>query len=149
MAATAWAFYNRAKRYLMSGDIDLDSSMFRIGLYTSASNADTATLTRHDQVTNEVSEANGYSSSGKALAAVTWTVGDSAAQFRFDCTSIVFTATGGNIANAKWAVLFIQGASANARKLLARSRLSSSQFTITQNNTLTITPPAGGVFSVA
>lgn len=148
MAAGAWSFFNEAKKYIGSGDIDLNGSTFRMGLYTSASNAATATLSRHDEVTNEVTEANGYSSSGKALAAVTWTAGASASEFRFDCTAVIWTATGGNIANIKYAVIFIEGASAGARKLLAYSQLSSAQFTITTGNTLTVTPSASGVFEL-
>ncbi len=147
MAAGAWVIYNEAKKYLMQGDIDLNAATIRMGLYTSASNAATATLSRHSEVTNEVSEANGYSSSGKALT-YTWTAGASASEYRFDATAIIWTATGGNIANVKFAVIFQEGASAGARKLLAYSQLSTSQFTITTGNTLTITPSANGIFEL-
>ena len=148
MAVGAWTFYNEAKKYLMSGDIDLNSNTFRMGLYTSASNAATATLSRHDQVTNEISEANGYSSSGKALASITWTAGASASKFRFNAAALVWTATGGNLANIKYAVIFQEGASAGARKILCYSQLSTSQFTVTTGNTLTITPSANGIFEL-
>lgn len=148
MAAGAWVFFNEAKKYLMSGDIDLNSNTFRMGLYTSASNAATATLSRHSEVTNEVSEANGYSSSGKALTGITWTAGASASEMRFNANALVWTATGGDINNVKYAVIFIEGASANARKLLCRSTLSTSQFNITSGNTLTITPSANGIFEL-
>lgn len=147
-AAGAWTFYNEGKKYLMSGDVDLNTNTFRMGLYTSASNATTATLSRHDQVTNEVTEGNGYSSSGKALTGVTWTAGASASEMRFDATALIWTATGGNIANVKFAVIFIEGASAGARKLLCYSQLSTAQFTITTGNTLTITPSANGIFEL-
>lgn len=147
MAAGAWSFYNEAKKYLMSADIDLNGSTFRMGLYTSASNAATATLSVHSEVTNEVSEANGYSSSGKAITA-TWSAGASASEYRFDATALIWTATGGNIANVKFAVIWIQGASAGARKLLCYSQLSTSQFTVTTGNTLTITPSANGIFEL-
>jgi hypothetical protein len=147
MAAGAFTFYNEAKKYLMSGDIDLNSATFRMGLYTSASNAATATISRHSEVTSEVTEANGYSSSGKALT-VTWTAGASASEYRFDATAVIWTATGGNIANAKFAVIWIEGASAGARKLLCYSQLSTSQFTVTTGNTLTVTPSANGIFEL-
>lgn len=147
-AAGAWTFYNEAKKYLMSGDIDLNSATFRMGLYTSASNFATATLSRHDQATNEIADGNGYSTSGKALTGVTWTAGASASEMRFDCTAVIWTATGGNIANIKAAVIFIEGASAGARKLLCYSQLSTAQFTLTTGNTLTITPSANGIFEL-
>lgn len=148
MAAGAWTFYNEAKKYIMQGDIDLNSSTLRMALYTSASNFATATLSRHDQVTNEVSEGNGYSSSGKALASVTWTAGASASEMRLNAAALVWTATGGSLANIKAAVIFIEGASAGARKLLCYSQLSTSQFTVTTGNTLTITPSANGIFEL-
>lgn len=148
MAVGAWTFFNEGKKYLMSGDIDLNSSTFKMTLHTSASNAATATLSVYGSVTNEVTEANGYSSSGKSLTGVTWTAGASASEFRFDATALIWTATGGSIANVKFAVIWITGASAGARKLLCKSTLSTSQFTITIGNTLTITPSANGIFEL-
>jgi hypothetical protein len=147
MAAGAWVIYNEAKKYLLQGDIDLNAATIRLGLYTSASNAATATLSRHDQVTNEVTESNGYSSSGKALT-YTWLTGASASEYRFDGTAIIWTATGGSIANIKYAVLFQEGASAGARKLIAYSQLSTAQFTVTIGNTLTLLTPANGIFEL-
>lgn len=148
MAVGSWVIYNEAKKYLMDGSIDLNSSTFRMGLYTSASNAATATLSRHSEVTNEISEANGYSSSGKALTGVTWTAGASASEMRFDCTANIWTATGGSLTNVRYAVLFIEGASAGARKLLGYCALSTSQFTVTIGNTLTVVPSANGIFEL-
>jgi hypothetical protein len=148
MAAGAWVIYNEAKKYLLQGDIDLNSSTIRMGLYTSASNAATATLSTHSQVTSEVTEANGYSSSGRALSAVTWTAGASASEMRLDSTAKIWTASGGTIGSIKYAVLFIEGASAGARKLIAYSTLSTAQFSVTTGNTLTITPSANGYFEL-
>jgi hypothetical protein len=148
MAAGAWTFYNEAKGYIGSADIDLDGANFRMTLYTSASNAATATLSTLAGLTNEVAEANGYSSSGKALTGVTWAVGASASEYRFDCTAVIWTATGGTIPNVKFAVIWKSGASAGARKLLAYSQLSTSQFTIGAANTLTVTPSANGIFEL-
>ena len=147
MAASAWAFYNEAKKYLMSGDIDLNSSSFRMSLFTSASNANTATLSTLASVSNEVSEANGYSSSGKALT-VSWTVGASASEYRFGFTSVVWSANGGTISNVRYAVVWITGASAGARKLVCRSALSTGQFNITAGNRLTISQSANGMFEL-
>lgn len=146
MAVGAWTFYNEFKKYLGSAGVNL-SGQFRISLYTSASNAATATLSVISEVNNEVSEANGYSSSGKALTE-TWATGASASEFRFDATAVIWTASGGNIANIKFAVIWASGASAGARKLVCYSQLSTSQFTVTQNNTLTITPSANGIFEL-
>ena len=147
MAAAAWVIYNEAKKYLMQGDIDLNASTVKMTLHTSASNAATATLSTYGSVSNELTEANGYSSSGKSLT-YTWTAGASASEIRFDATAVIWTATGGNIANIKYAVLWVTGASAGARKLLAYSTLTTSQFTLSSGSTLTITPSANGIFEL-
>lgn len=149
MAATAWAVYHRAKKYLLSGGIDLDTDVFRMSLFTSASNAASIdSLSVIGSVTNEVAEANGYSSSGKALSGVTWTAGASASEMRFDATARIWSASGGDITGIKYAVIWKEGASAGARKLLCYSQLSAAQFTITSGNTLTVTPSANGIFEL-
>lgn len=149
MAAGAWTFYNSAKKHLMDGTIDLDTDTFQMGLYTSASNAiSVANITVVGSVSNEVTEQFGYLSSGKTITAVTWAQGASATEMRFDSTAVVWTATGGDIAAVKYAVIWKVGASAGARKLLCYSQLSTSQFTVTSGNTLTITPSANGIFEL-
>jgi hypothetical protein len=148
MAAGPWTLYNEAKKYIGGAEIDLDGANYRMSIFTSASNANTATLSTYSELTNEVAEQFGYSSSGKPLTGVTWAIGDSASEYRFDSTAVVWTATGGAIANAKFAVIWKSGASAGARKLLARCQLSSSQFTIGINGTLTVTPSVNGIFEL-
>jgi hypothetical protein len=150
MAVGAWTFYNKFKRNLgQAFPINLGTGNFRIALYTSASNAATATLSIISSVTSEVTEANGYSSSGKPLASKTWTAGASGGQLRFNAAATVWTGTGGTISNIKFAVIWASGASAIARKLICYSQLSTSQFNLTINNTLTITPAATGIFNLA
>lgn len=146
MAAGAWTFYNIAKKKLMDGSIDLDTNTFRMSLYTSASNAATLTLSTRTSVTTEVTEQFGYSSSGKPLASITWAVGASATEWRWNCAAIVWTAAGGSIANVKFAVIW--QSSGVADKLLCFSQLSTAQFTVTSGNTLTITPSANGIFEL-
>lgn len=148
MAAGTFTFYNEFKKYLGDGSIDLDGDTWRMSLFTSASNFATATLSVISEVTNEVAEANGYSSSGKALSGVTWATGASAGEMRFDSTAVVWTGTGGAISNIKAAVVWKAGASAGARKLMGYMTLSTSQFTVGQGNTLTVTPSANGYWEL-
>lgn len=142
MAATSWAFYDSFRQKLGDGTIDLDTDDFYIGLYTSASNAATATLSVRGSVTNEVSNGNGYVTGGHQISAVTWAAGASAGVRRFDSTAKIFSASSGDIANIKYAVLYdgTAGSSAGSRPVVASSTLSTAQFTITDGNTLTITP---------
>ena len=148
MAAGAWTFYNEFKKYMADGTLDLDANIFRVTLHTSASNAATTTFSVHGSITAEIADGNGYSTSGKTLSATTWAVGASASEYRFDSTAVFWSANGGNIANIKFAVVWVSGASAGARKLVAYSQLSTAQFTLTDTNRLTITPSANGVFEL-
>lgn len=143
MAALAWKFYNSAKKYLMNGTIDLDGDNFRMTLHTTATNVTDATLSSKGSLGSEVTEANGYSSSGKQLSGVTWTAGASASEFRFDATALIWTASGGTIASVKLAAIWASGG-----QLLCYASLSSGAFDITDGNTLTVTPSANGIFEL-
>lgn len=150
MAASAWVIYNTFKRYMADGTCDLDGDTFRMGLFTSASNAATAALSVLGSVTNEVANGNGYATGGTTLAGVTWSTGASAGEMRFDATATIWSASGGNIANIRYAVIYDEttGTSAGNRKIVSYSALSTAQFTVTDGNTLTITPSANGVFEL-
>ena len=124
MAAGAWTFYNIAKKKLADGTMDLDTNTFRMSLYTSASNAATLTLSTRTSVTSEVTEANGYSSSGKALTGVTWAAGASAKVFRWNAAALVWTAAGGSIGPIKFAVIW--QSTGVADKLVCFSQLSTA-----------------------
>ena len=147
MAAGAWTVYNEAKKYIGNGTLKLDTAK-RITLHTSASNANTATLSIFSELTTEVSSGNGYSSSGKALSGVAWTVGASAGQYKFDASDVVWTGTGGSIANIKFAVISNTSGGASG-KLLCRSQLTSSQFTLSSGNTLTLVMNSSGILTLA
>lgn len=150
MAASAWVIYNTFKRYMGDGTCKLGTDVFRMALFTSASNAATATLSVLGSVTNEVANANKYLTGGKTLAGNTWSTGASAGEMRFDATATIWSASGGNIANIRYAVIYDEstGVSAGLRKLVAQSALSTAQFTVTAGNTLTVTPSANGVFEL-
>jgi hypothetical protein len=99
-------------------------------------------------VTGEVTSGNGYSSSGKSLASVVWTVGASAGQYKFDADDVIWTGTGGSIANIKFAVISNVSGGASG-KLLCRSTLTSAQFTLSSGNTLTLAMNASGILTLA
>ena len=151
MAATAWQLYNKAKQYIGNGTITLGAGVFKMVLATSASNASTFTLTAYSQITNEISATGGYVTGGKNLVPATalWTVGASAKQYKFTMSSVglAFTASGASLTNIKYAILR-NSTGAGAGKLLCFCQLSSSQFTVTSPNTLTVLPAATGIFTL-
>lgn len=148
MAASAWGFYNMFKEYMADGTIDLDTAVFKMALYTSASNAATLTNSTRSQLTNEVASANNYALGGKSLLGITWGTGASASEKRWDATATVWTASGGSISAIKFAVIYQSGASAGLQKLVCYSKLDTAQFSVTNGNTLTITPSANGIFEL-
>ena len=151
MAASAWQLYNSAKKYIGNGTITLGAGVFKMLLATSASNASTFTLTAYSQITNEISATGGYVTGGKNLVPATalWTVGASAKQFKFTMSTVglAFTASGASLTNIRYAILR-NSTGAGAGRLLCFCQLSSSQFTVTSPNTLTVLPAATGIFTL-
>jgi len=151
MAATAWQLYNSAKKYIGNGTITLGAGVFKMVLATSASNTSTFTLSTYASVTNEISATGGYTTGGKNLVPATaqWTVGASAKQMKFTMSTVglAFTASGASLTNIKYAIIR-NSTGATAGKLLCFCQLSSSQFTVTSPNTLTILPAATGIFTL-
>ena len=147
MAATAWSFYNSFREYLGNGQFDLDGTGtgFFMALHTSAAsaNVNTNTLSTQASLGNEAANGNGYATGGASVTARTW-ASVATDKYRFDSTACVWTATGGTIANIKYAVIYQAGG-----KLVCFSRLTTSQFTLAQDNTLTVTPSASGIFELA
>lgn len=150
MAVGAWTFYPTGKKYIGSADIDLNGATFHMSLFTSASNAATqdGTLTAIGSLSNEVAAANGYAAGGKTITGVTWTISSSASgKYRFNSSAVYWSANAGTIQNIKFAVIWA-GASAAVGKLLCKSTLSTSQFTLASGSRLTITPSATGIFEL-
>lgn len=140
MAAGAWNIYKKAKKNLMTGTLDLDTDTFKMALFMSASNAATSTLSTYASLTQQ-SSGGGYAAGGKTMS-VTWTTGASTGEMRFDATAVIFTASGANLVNVKYAVIH------DSTNILCFSMLSTSQFTVTSGNTLTVTPSANGIFEL-
>jgi len=151
MAATAWQLYNSAKKYIGNGTITLGAGVFKMVLAQTASNASTFTLSTYASVTNEVAAAGGYVTGGRNLVPATaqWTVGASAKQQKFTMSAVglAFTASGASLVNIRYAILR-NSTGAAAGKLLCFCQLSSTQFTVTSPNTLTVLPAATGIFTL-
>lgn len=144
MAATAWKLYNEARKYIMNGTIQLGTTALKLKLTTSASNAETLTLSTFASVTGEISARGGYVANGDALASMAVSSIVNASSYSFDCADLVFTASGSSLINVKYAVIGVSGG-----KALCWSKLSTSQFTVTSPNTLTIVIHANGIFALA
>ena len=154
MAASAWQLYNEAKKYIGNGTITLGAGVFKMVLAKAASNASTFTLSAYSEITNEIAGSagtNGYIQGGRNLVPATaqWTVGASAKQMKFTMSSVglAFTASGANLVDIKYAILR-NSTGAAAGRLLCWCQLSSSNFTVSSPNTLTVLPAATGIFTL-
>lgn len=147
MAATAWTFYNEAKKKIGNNVIQLDAGIPKMDLLTSASNASTATISVESELTNEIVAQGGYAAGGRTLAGVAWTIAGDPSSVKWDATDLVFTASGANLSNVKFAAIHFS-AGATSGHLLCWSRLSTNQFSVTSGNTLTIQFATAGIFTL-
>ena len=149
MAASAWAFWDRAKHRICNGDINLSAGPFRLALYSSAASGsiNTDSITIQSEIGSECSGGN-YNAGGLTLSGVTWSAGASAGQQAFDCSDPVFTASGSAISNVRFGVI-VRSIGAASGYLLCWSALSTSQFDVTTGNTLTVQMNDNGIFTLA
>ena len=152
MAAGKWKLYDLAKKYLADGTHDLDDTTnWKMALLLSTSNANTLSVGTavYGDLTNEVANANGYTTGGVTIAGETWT--NSAGTITFDCNDAVWTASGGSI-TARFAVIY-RNATVNSivKPLLCVCLLdvTPADVTATTGNTLTVSINASGVFTLS
>jgi hypothetical protein len=155
MAAGTWKIYAKAKKLIGAGTITLGAGVFKMSLHrTSASAAILVLSTRSTfaSIPAEISATGGYATGGRNLVPATaqWTVGASAKQYKFTYTTagLVFTASGAALNNIRYG-LIRNSTGAGAGKVLCFCTLSTAAFTIASGNTLTISPAATGVFTLA
>jgi hypothetical protein len=153
MAATAWAFFNAAKKQLSlaSGGFNLDTGVYRISLHTSAANLNTSASARVlgtlASVGGEIVAQGGYAAGGRSLSNIAWTTAGDPASIKWDADDKIFTASGANLSLIKFAVIRYSTAAASGQPI-CWSRLSTAQFSVTTGNTLTIQFAAAGIFTL-
>ena len=146
MAAGTWTLYNRARRKLVDGTIDLDTSVLRCRIFKgqAAASVSLSTLSLLSQIgtTNQVANMSDYTLSAVAITAIA-----GSATHKFTGNNLVITASGGDAASAQFAAVY-QSLSAGGGHMLMWCKLSTAAFTVTSGNTLTINTPANGFFVI-
>ena len=142
MAAGAWTFPNGARTDLLNGTFDLDTNTFLMALFLSTSNIGAASTT-YAGVTNEHANANGYTTGGISMGALT--LSGTTTVTVDDPADSVWTASGGSI-TARFAVIY-----ESAGNVLCYCLLDSTpaDVTATDGNTLTVALNASGIFTLA
>lgn len=142
MAAGAWTFTNAGRTSLLNGDFDLDTNTFLMALFLSTSNIGAASTT-YAGLTNEHANANGYTTGGVSMGALT--LAGTTTVTVDDPADVVWTASGGSI-TARFAVIY-----KSAGNVLCYCLLDSTpaDVTATTGNTLTVALNASGIFTLA
>lgn len=94
MAAGAWQIHDGWLNSVHKGDVDTDTDVFSIRLYTSLSNINDTSINAAASLTNELPTASGYTSGGLVRAV---TVSESLGAVTFDIADAEWTASGGSI----------------------------------------------------
>src|SRR5690606_29982521 len=132
MAAGAWTLYEQVAELIADGTIDLDSDTFKVQLHTSSYSPDAASDEDSGDLSNEVSNGNGYTTGGYTITQ-SWTRSGGTA--KFDSDDPTWTASSGPI-TARYAVLI----DTTADRLIAYCLLDSAPADVeaTDGNDLTI-----------
>ena len=143
MSAGTWQFTSEGRTKLLDGTFDLDTDTFLVALFLSTSNIGAGSTT-YAGLTNEHANANGYTTGGVNIGSLELT-GTTTVKVTETGTTIIWTASGGSI-TAKFAVIYESGG-----RVLCYCTLDSggADVTATDGNTLTITPNAAGIFTLA
>ena len=142
MTASAWAFTNTGRTKLLDNTgFDIDSGSYKMALFLSTSNIGAASTT-YAGVTNDVAQANGYTTGG---IAVTLTLSGTTTVTVAMQTAPVWTASGGSITARFAAIYEVSG------NVLCFCTLDSTpaDVTATNGNTLTVGSNGGTVFTLA
>lgn len=152
MAVGAFTLFNKAKKKLGDGTIDLDSHTFLVVLCGSAQSL-SASFTgssgdcRYADLTAELATANGYTQKNKALASVTWN--ESGGTVTFDAADVSWTLTGAGI-TYKYAVIVDDTATNEDLLGFFDADNASGSATVSPSaGTHTITWNASGIFTAA
>ena len=140
-AAGSWTFTNGGRTSLLNGTFDIDSDTWKMALFLSTSNIG-ASSTTYAGLTNEHSNANGYTTGG---ASITLTLSGTTTVTVDISTDPTWTASGGSIV-ARFAVIYEVSGNVLCYALLDSS---PADVTVTTGNTLTVAANASGIFTLA
>ena len=140
--ASAWSFTNIGRTRLLDGGFDLDTDTFLIALFLSTSNIGAGSTT-YAGVTNEHANANGYTTGGISLGALT--LAGTTTVTVDDPLDAVWTAAGGSI-TARFAVIYESGGN-----VLCYTTLDTTpaDVTATDGNEFRIAFNVSGIFTLA
>jgi hypothetical protein len=148
MAAAAWKAYDIFRVRLGEAAYNMETDTFKCALFLSTSDAATLTTVNSDlaDLTNQHANANGYTTGGTTIGAVTYDA--SVATVTWDAaTDPSWTATGGSIV-ARFAVIYDDTHATDGLVCMTTLDATPADVTVTDGNTLTIAFHASGIFTL-
>lgn len=147
MAANAWTIYNEFKATLGLKALNLNTDTIKMALFQSTSNCGSAALAtaQYATLTNETTNANGYTTGGVVLGSVAFSQAAGTATFTVGTGS--WTASGGTIV-CRFAVLY--DFTATNKDLICYTILDNTpaDITVLNGSTLNVAINASGVFTL-
>lgn len=138
--------FDEFKKYLGDGTIDLDTHTFKAVLTNSAPNAGTNTVLAD---ITQIANGNGYTTGGVTLASVTWAeTGAGTGVWQWTCADFSWTASGGDMAQARYVVIYDDTPTSPADPLVGYLD-NGAGFTVTNGNTFSVDVGANGVFRLS
>lgn len=138
--------YNRAKKNLMDGTIDLDTSAIKVLLVTSAYTPDADHNFVSQVSANELVNVSGTGYARKTLSSKTVTQDDTNNLAYFDAADLSYTAI--NAGTAKAAIVFYDTGSDATAVLIAYIDQGFGAGVATNGSDLTLTWPATGILKL-
>lgn len=148
MAASAWALFDVARKFLGNNTYSLSASGWKLSLHSNTASTNlSGDTTTWASVGSEITARTGYATGGKGLSGQVWTTGASAGQYKWDVTDPVFTATAGSsLTSVRFAVIYYSTGTSTLP--LCYAPLSTAEFSVASGNTMTIQMNASGVFTL-
>ena len=144
----AWIFFNDAVRRTGLGQFDLSSAdaSWKVSLHGITASANLATdVSAFSDIGSEITT-GGYPAGGIPLSGVTW-ASISAGEFRFDMDNPVFTASGEAMTGIAHVVIRASVTNSTDGYPLCYARLETSNFSVSDGNTLTVNINVNGAFT--
>ena len=143
MAASAWRVYSKAKKKILSGDLDLNSTLLRMKLCKGTKAAAVSAYNARSLFASLTHETTNITTPLRTLTNVTVTAVNGSNTIMFDFDNEVWTASGGALSSIQYAVIGLSGSHA-----LAWCKLSTAAIDVTASNTLTVAINNSGAFTL-
>lgn len=146
MATSAFRLYNRAKKYLLVGGLDLDAATVRVGLCRGASVSNFTLTNWAASVYKAAVRCSGGGYALKTVTGITVSYGASNKVIRWDASDKIWTASGATLKSIKYLVIGVSNGASG--KALGWVHLTDTAFNLATGNTLTIQWSANGIFEL-